>query len=480
MHKLIKAINILEKCEATSSRNSKSEYLESGENNRYLKKIFVLATELGVTYGIKIGKKEYESIKNLKPFLSPSQSFKSLISITKKLRYREVTGDEANTKVIKFLSHIPPKFRKWACRVINRKLDIGLQRATFSSIWEDLVCDFGTPLANNITNSKTKVIEWDRITFPCYGNPKVDGVNLSLPFKGKIPLDFVPEDIKHPCLTRGVNHYPMVEKLHKIVKKHAAKDMFICSEAYANWTKKEKLKYKSPWSKAMSLLKTGMTPVGFKKELITKEHQKEFDRDFVLYLFEYGKNTFYSSDHDYTDITPKNKRRKLMKELVKKINHPNIKIMPCIVLHNKKEALAYYKKCLSEGYEGIMLKDMNAPLINGRNDFMLKLKPEIDLDGIIVSILKGNGRNSKWAGSMKIYLPKYQSVPSCSVRTDLQRNDFWKRRKELIGVPAEFKAQKEPKGASVSDSRFIIFKRLREDLKKMAPTKISRLVGKHG
>lgn len=479
MHPLLKAVKILESLEATTKRTVKLELLQDGEDNKYLKKIFQIAYTPCISYGIELGSSEIKGLKEKNKKLPPKKAFSQFIKLTNKLSKRELTGNKAVETTLDFLASVPPKFRKWAVNSINRNLRVGVNEATFSQVWEDMRIDFGVPLANSYQEKKKGQTE-TKMTFPVMGEPKYDGTNLSLINPGDdFPITFLVKDQKYYCLSRGMVHYPIVEYLWKKIKKHIKKDEFVVCEAYAKWTKKERLTFKSPWSKASSLLKTGMSPKGgYQPDKISPEYKKMFKRDFQLLIFEYGSNRFYSAEHDYTDPMPRKKRRKRLVKLVKKINHPQIKVTPCVKLNNQKEADAYYADCLSKGYEGCMYKDPNAPLINTRDSSMLKRKPEIPLDGITIGVYRGSGKNAKWAGGISVYLTKQKVVTNCNAGTDKDRNDFWNRRKELIGTQAEFKAQKEPKGASVSDSRFIVFKRLREDLKKWTPTKISRLVGK--
>jgi len=476
MGKILSAIKTLEAIKATSSRNEKIALLEAQVDNIYLKRCFELTTNPLITYGIRIPKNK--KFRKTNTLLKPKRAWNELESLLDSLAKRDLTGKAAEEACAKYLAQLPKSFQELAVRIINRNLDCGVKAGTYTRVWEDMENGWGVPLAEKAYDKEGNIIE-GMIKFPCYGEPKFDGFNITSPHPGKkYKLKFLLKGQKLYALSRGQLHYPLLEPLIKILYKHVPKDMFVCGEAYARWHKGDEEKYTSPWGKAATMLRTGMTPTGFQPEKVSKEVRDMFKKDFELWLFEYGSNSFYSDKHNYTDPTPKRKRRSRMKKLVKKINSKYIKVSPCVVLHNMKELKAYYKECLDKGFEGIMIKDMNAPLVNERNTYMLKLKPDKVIDGVIVRIKRGSGRNSKWAGAMDVYLTKYKKVVSCNVRTDKQRKEFWDKKKDMVCIQCEIRIQKEPKGREVSVSRFLRLDRVRDDLKKVSPVKLAKMVGK--
>lgn len=476
MGQLSEAIKILDALRSTSSRNEKLDLLTSHADNKYLKRCFELTTNPLITFGIKIDAKK--KFRKVKAQLKPQSAWNALESLLDSLSKRELTGKAAEEACSKLLAQLPKSFQIWAIRIINRNLDCGVKEGTYTRVWEDMENGWGVPLAEKAYDKNGNILE-DLITFPCYGEPKFDGFNISSPHPGKkYKLKFLLKGQKFYALSRGQIHYPILDPLVKILYKHIPKDKFVCGEAYAIWRPGDEDKYTSPWGKAATMLRSGMTPTGFQPDKVSKEVRELFKRDFQLWLFEYASNSFYMEEHGYEDPTPKRKRRALTKKLVKAIDSKYIKLSPCVTLRNMRELKAYYKECLDKGFEGIMIKDMDAPLKNERNTYMLKLKPDKVIDGIIVRVKRGNGKNNKWAGALDVYITKYKKVVSCNVRTDKQRKEFWETKKDMVGVQCEVRIQKEPKGREVSVSRFIRLDRVRFDLRRIAPVKVAKMVGK--
>ncbi len=94
------------------------------------------------------------------------------------------------------------------------------------------------------------------------------------------------------------------------------------------------------------------------------------------------------------------KRRELLEKIVESkewVIRPAVQI----IAHTEQEALAFYKQALKVGEEGIMIKKLDAPYLQGRKvGYMAKLKPTVhDLDLVIVGAEHGTGKRGGWLTS---------------------------------------------------------------------------------
>lgn len=72
----------------------------------------------------------------------------------------------------------------------------------------------------------------------------------------------------------------------------------------------------------------------------------------------------------------------------------NIVLAPTVLINNEEELTTFYKKALSEGYEGIMLRNITGLYkIGHRSKDLLKYKPLQDAEFKIVGAEEGKGRN---------------------------------------------------------------------------------------
>ncbi len=117
------------------------------------------------------------------------------------------------------------------------------------------------------------------------------------------------------------------------------------------------------------------------------------------------------------------------------------------------------------GYEGIMIKDVDAPYLCKRRTFWMKWKPTITVDLEVVDMEEGTGKNKGKLGALVCKGTDQGVFIEVNVGgglSDAQRIDFWTRKKELIGFIAEVKAdvvtQNEQGGYSLRFPRFVGFR----------------------
>ena len=103
----------------------------------------------------------------------------------------------------------------------------------------------------------------------------------------------------------------------------------------------------------------------------------------------------------------------------------------------------YAEDCVAEGYEGIMIKAVDAPYECKRSDFWMKWKPTITVDLTIVGFEEGTGRNQGRLGAIIYEGVDNERNIRVNVGTgysDSDRNEFWSARDQLLGVIGEIEA----------------------------------------
>jgi len=103
----------------------------------------------------------------------------------------------------------------------------------------------------------------------------------------------------------------------------------------------------------------------------------------------------------------------------------------------------YNKKMVDEGYEGIMIKDVDAVYECKRSASWLKMKPFIEVSLTVTAYEEGTGRNEGRLGALICEGEddgKYIKVNVGSGFSDDQRIDFWQDKDTLIGQVLEVRA----------------------------------------
>ena len=120
---------------------------------------------------------------------------------------------------------------------------------------------------------------------------------------------------------------------------------------------------------------------------------------------------------------------------------------------------------VEQGYEGIMIKELDAPYQCKRSDFWMKWKPTISVDLEIVGFEEGTGRN---AGRMGAIICEGEDngrrirVNVGSGFSDSNRDEYWSARDELLGhlveVQADAVTQNQDGSYSLRFPRFLRFR----------------------
>ena len=103
----------------------------------------------------------------------------------------------------------------------------------------------------------------------------------------------------------------------------------------------------------------------------------------------------------------------------------------------------YNKIAIEKGFEGIMIKDVDAPYECKRSHFMLKAKPFIEVSLEIKDTEEGTGRNAGKLGALICEGKdddKFIRVNVGSGLTDDNRDTFWADRERLVGQIVEIRA----------------------------------------
>jgi len=101
------------------------------------------------------------------------------------------------------------------------------------------------------------------------------------------------------------------------------------------------------------------------------------------------------------------------------------------------------KAAVDGGYEGVMIKDVDAPYECKRTHAWLKAKPFIEVTLEVKEIEEGTGRNEGRLGAFVcegIDDKRHIHVNVGSGFTDANRDDFWNSRNDIIGNLVEVRA----------------------------------------
>ena len=127
----------------------------------------------------------------------------------------------------------------------------------------------------------------------------------------------------------------------------------------------------------------------------------------------------------------------------------------------------YATEMVTAGFEGIMIKDMEAPYECKRNTFWMKWKPVITVDLPVIALEEGTGRNQGRLGALVCsgnYHGKDITVNVGSGFSDTERDLFWNQKSDVVGRTVEILCDVITQNQDGSYSlRFPRFVRWRDD-----------------
>lgn len=447
---------IIQNLELLSGRNQKENllkdsflYFETNPNFAF-KELLRLCLDPFTTFGIKnipikednnlgTNNNEFEEL-----YFNYTQTF---INDLLKLSLREVTGHDAITLVHNLMNQCPTKeiWNMWFRRILLKDLKCGADVKTINKVYKhtfnvtkDLVYLFECQLAQDSTKQEQKMIGKKLVS------AKLDGVRVLA--------------IIHP---------------NKEIKLYSRNG----KELHNFNTIVESLKEGIDYTKLVeAIVLDGEVMSSSFQDLMKQIYRKEAidTNDATYYIFDYIPLKAFQQG--YYEVT-QNVRIDQLNNLVIDTKVNNIKL-----LHNKEvdlstsEGQEQFKQINNEAiqnkFEGLMIKDPNAPYECKRTTSWLKLKPFIEVSLQVIAIEEGTGKNIGKLGALTCKGFDLDSEIEVSVGggfTDEQRDLFWLHKEALLNHIVEIRAdaitlnqhnQTDKKIYSLRFPRFLKFRSL--------------------
>lgn len=127
-------------------------------------------------------------------------------------------------------------------------------------------------------------------------------------------------------------------------------------------------------------------------------------------------------------------------EKMPNVEYPDHLIVNLDTSEGRNQLERYAEDCVKDGFEGIMIKALDAPYECRRTTFWLKWKPVITIDLQITEVEIGTGKNADRMGAFVcegVDNGKQIRVNVGSGVTDEEREEYWTNRDQLIGRTVE-------------------------------------------
>jgi ATP-dependent DNA ligase len=352
---------------ANSSRNYKIEQLSANANNATLREVIRMALCPFTQFYIR-------KIPTYTPFDSPNEpiSLKFALDSLHDLTFRLVTGNAAINHLKGMLEALSPDDAKVIERIIQKDLKCGVQVSTANAVWGGLIREYPVMLCSGF---EQKLV--DKIKYPAYAQLKMDGMRFNaivrdgkvefrsrngkeLNLLGNLEAEFAALAGNVDCVFDG-ELLIMDDMDYQFMDRQTGNGILSKANKGTISAKEASLVHATVW-------------------------------DVIPYvLFETGHCA-----------TPYSKRFSSLELLVNAQPSQNKKIwlVTSNIVQNLDEARVLFEGYLSEGLEGIILKDGSGDWEDRRAKHQIKFKGELECDLKIVGVEEGNGKYAGMLGNL--------------------------------------------------------------------------------
>ena len=421
---------IIEKLELHPSRLDKEkiilEAMEKGLDDFF--EGVRMALDPLVTFGVKM-------VPEKKDEKNQHYEWKDFKELANKLIKRDLTGHAARDAILLAMdSSTKKEWNSFYRRVLIKDLRCGVSEKTVNKVAKKFpkyaIPIFSCPLAHDSANHEKKMIGKKQIEI------KLDGVRvLTIIRKNKVEMFSRNGKQFH-------NFGHIIEEIENVIKENPTSyDLVLDGEVMsANF-----------------------------QDLMKQVHRKDGKqtKDAVLHLFDLCPLTNFQKGRWETNQA---ERSLLVKEwvathsiLLKHVQTLEWENVDLDTIEGQKRFVELNKSAVEGGYEGVMIKDPQAMYECKRTHSWLKAKPFIEVTLKVVSVEEGTGRNEGRLGAILVEGQDdgYKYRLSCgSGFSDIQRDEYWSKRDDLIGQLVEIRADAKTRSqdAETFSLRFPRFK----------------------
>ena len=423
-HRFNNVIEILEQLESDNSRLFKERVLTDNKDDLLLRDFLTMAFDPWKNWGVA---------KYNRPDPLPGNSnhedveLSTFIVLLEALNRRTLTGNKAREAVEVMMSQFDAVGQKWCERLLWRNLRCGVSSSTINKIWPGSIVPFAVALAESLTtvgvNGDFKIT--DPVKYPVRVEAKLDGLRLiAVKNRGEVAL-----------FTRSGTPIETLPKIVQAIKDLKTDNIVLDGEVMGE-----------DWNESASVVMSSKS----KKDDSTM-HYHVFDIvDFAAWQAQVSTTHYRERLADLqlaigdTEGTP-------------------FRFVKSTTAQDETELRQFYNECLTEDYEGVMLKRLDTPYQWKRTDSILKMKPVATEEGVIVGwhLSPEKTKRAGQFGGFHILTPNGVITKVGGGYTDSQKKQIQDEGPDTyIGRIVE--AEHQPPMTEEGKLRFPVFSRFRD------------------
>lgn len=408
-------VSVMEKVASTTKRLEKEEYLR--EADAVAKVLLRLATDRQVVFGVTTNEEEAVRLWQMNDTADDERTneadlwYFDFIELCNSLASRNLTGNAGLAEIDLVLNLAPSALDvRWACRVLNKDLRAGISIATINKVFPKLSSKFEVALANQYDPEKHS-LEGNYVL-----EPKLDGLRMVV--------------VAGAPFTRN--------------GKQITSAQFIIDDLKAN------VKDLDKW-----VLDGELMGEGTFDEASGVARRKDVSSDTLVYhVFDMIKLEEWNAKQTSSLLVRKKDMAANLKE-TRFVRTTNYRLIP--KYSTAADLFALRDELIGKGYEGAMIKNLDAPYRFKRSDDLLKFKNFLDADGEVVDFFEGRGKYKGMLGGLIFEIDGVQTRVGSGFNDEM-RKSLWDKQTELVGRTVEVKFQEKTKYGVLRFPTFIKFR----------------------
>ena len=423
-HRFNNVIEILEQLESDNSRLFKERVLTDNKDDLLLRDFLTMAFDPWKNWGVA---------KYNRPDPLPGNSdhadveLANFIVLLEALNRRTLTGNKAREAVEVVMSQFDAVGQKWCERLLWRNLRCGVSSTTINKIWPGSIVPFAVALAESLTtvgvNGDFKIT--DPVKYPVRVEAKLDGLRLiAVKAHGEVSL-----------FTRSGSPIETLPKIVQAIKALKTDNIVLDGEVMGD-----------DWNESASV--------------VMSSKSKKDDSTMRYHVFDIVDFTAWQAQVSTTHY------RERLSDLQLAIGDTEgtpFRFVKSTTAQDEAELRQFYNECLTEDYEGVMLKRLDTPYQWKRTDAILKMKPVATEEGVIVGwhLSPEKTKRAGQFGGFHVLTPNGVTTKVGGGYTDSQKKQIQDEGPDTyIGRIAEVEHQ--PPFTADGKLRFPVFSRFRD------------------
>jgi len=401
----------------TKGSNDKKSFLRSHTDNQILKDALRYGNDPFMPFHVvKVPK-----VVNRTPGNSEHDRWERFFEAASRCLQREVTGNAAVSLLHDALSSATAEEDAWMRKILKKHLAIGASTKTINSVFPGLIPVFEVSLAQKFDAKRLMKLGSAKRSLSVAVEPKLDGIR---------------------CIS--------------IVRGGSVTMLARSGKAITN--------FEDTIGAELSALPEGVYDGEIMSSDFTALMRQAYRKDDVdtsdTYLSLFDHLSLDEWDRGEGFVRCETRYETLQSFVPRDAKH--IKVIDRYLVDASHEAISeLHAKFVAEGYEGAMVKDLDAPYKFGRGYEVMKMKAFHDADLEVVGLIEGTGKHSGKLGSFVVV---YQGVEVHvgSGLSDELREAIWARPDDFTGRTIEVRYQEVTPDGSLRFPTFVCFRNDRD------------------